>query len=272
MKGKLALVAGEGHLPLAIFDGLRHCGEADPLVYLIGEADEGWQKRGCATKAVKNPLAFGVILAGMRLRGVKRLIMAGQVPKSLIYSREKMDQETAQLLNQTSDRNDHSLLDSIVKLIEKFGLSVVGYGDVVPHMVAAEGHIAGPLPSQEDLADCAYGWPILQTLLPLSFGQSLVVSSRSVVAVEAMEGTDRMIARAGEVSGSGVVLKALRADQDRRFDLPVVGVATLLGMAAAGLTSLFVEAGNVLILDDDFADEAMRLGISVQGVTSCHFS
>ena len=268
----LALVAGEGALPLEILKAMIKKKAPPPKVYLLAENDAPYLDEGIAVQKISNPMAIAMILAKMRLMGIRRLMMAGGVPKKNIYSEEKLDRGAKSILSAVQDRNDHSLLAGVVKYIEKFGIQVMSYEEVIPELLAPEGHIAGPVADAEQLQDCEYGLNILRTLLPLSFGQSVVVSNRAVVAVEAMEGTDETIRRAASLSAHGILLKGMRADQDRRYDLPVVGVQTLRNMADSGLTGLFIEAGSVLLLEKDaFLQEAERLEISVTGVATCRF-
>lgn len=269
---KLALVAGEGELPLEILRSMRRAQRSLPQVYLLAEDDEPYAKEGIPVQKINNPMAIAATLAKMRLKGVRRMMMAGRVPKKDIYSKDKLDVGAKSILSDVKDRNDHSLLGGVIRYIEKFGIQVVAYEDVIPEMFAHEGHIAGPLPTDDQTQDCEYGLEILKITLPLSFGQSVVVFRRAIVAVEAMEGTDQAIRRAGGLSGDGVLVKGMRADQDRRYDLPVVGVQTLRVMAEAGLKALFVEAGSVLLLDrEQFPKEADSLGICVMGVPACRF-
>ncbi|MGI6076526.1 MAG: LpxI family protein [Pyramidobacter sp.] len=271
--GKLALVAGEGELPLEILRAMKNAGDELPEVYFFGDDDEPFRQMGVNVQKVGNALAIAMTLTKMKLRGVKRLMMAGRVPKKNIYEKQSFDSGAEAILSTVAERSDHELLAGVVRYVEKFGIAVMGYKDVIPQLMAPEGHIAGPLPTQEQLADCRYGVKILKALLPLSFGQSIVVSDRAVVAVEALEGTDMTIQRAGVLKTGGILIKGIRADQDRRYDIPVVGVQTLRSLADAGLTGLFIEAENVLILHRrEFADEAERLKISVMGVPSCQFS
>lgn len=270
---RLALVAGEGELPLAILKGIKDSGAPLPKVYLLAKDTGSYEAIGAQVQKIGNPMAIAMILTKMRLTGIRRMMMAGGVPKKSIYSKETLDAGAKSILSDVHDRNDHSLLAGVVKYVEKFGIQVVAYEEVIPEMLAQEGRIAGPEPTENQLEDCRYGLEILKILLPLSFGQSVVVSDRAVVAVEAMEGTDETIRRAGKLSGRGVLVKGIRADQDRRYDLPVVGAQTLYAMSEAGLDALFIEAGSVLLLDKDFfLREAGRLKISVTGVPSCQFS
>lgn len=270
---KLALVAGEGDLPLEIAGALARRYGAQPQIYLLAEDDRSYSRAGFSVRKIDNPMAVAMILTKMRLSGVRSLIMAGTVPKRNIYAREKLDEGAERILADVRDKNDHDLLAGVVRYVEKFGIQVLSYDEIVPELLATEGHIAGPLPTEDQLADSLYGLAVLRILLPLSFGQSIVVSGRAVVAVEAMEGTDRTIRRAGSLRSHGVLIKGMRADQDRRYDLPVVGPETLLSMAEAELGAMFIEAGSVLLLEKDrFVEEAGRLGISVTGVASCQFS
>lgn len=269
----LALVAGEGQLPLEILAALKAKHGVQPKVYLLASDSSAYEQAGYDFQHVTNPMAIAMLLMKMRLTGVKRLMMAGGVPKRSIYAGEKLDEGAKTILSGVRERNDHSLLAGVVAYVEKFGIQVVSYDDVIPEMLAPEGHIAGPEPLPENLEDCRYGLDILKVLLPLSFGQSLVVSKRAVVAVEAMEGTDQMIRRAGTLKTHGVVIKGMRADQDRRYDLPVVGPRTLAAMSEAGLGALFIEAGSVLLLEKErLLAEAERLKIAVTGVSPCQFS
>ena len=270
---KLALVAGEGSLPLEILAALKDKHGGQPKVYVLAEDVTPYLQAGIDVLHVKNPMAIAMILTKMKLTGVRYLMMAGAVPKKSIYAKEKLDEGAQTILSDVHDRNDHSLLAGVVKYIEKFGIHVVSYDDVIPELLAGEGHIAGPFPTQSEDEDCAYGLNILRQLLPLSFGQSIVVSNRAVVAVEAMEGTDRTIRRAGSLQSHGILIKGMRKDQDRRYDLPVVGPQTLEAMAQAGLSALFIETGSVLLLDKErFITEADHLQISVTGVSACQFS
>ncbi|MCF4113949.1 MULTISPECIES: LpxI family protein [Dethiosulfovibrio] len=266
-KGKMALVAGEGDLPLVILKNLVASGET-PVVYAIRPDWQDIEAYGLSVIPVKE-INLVKIFGSLVFRRIKRLLLAGYVSKTVIYD-DSADSEIKGIVAGLDDRNDHALLGAVIDRVEKLGISVLGYDSILPDMIASEGHIAGPEPSASDLADVDYGRAVLGRLLPLSFGQSLVVCRRSVVAVEAMEGTDETITRAGGISGAGVLVKGMRADQDRRYDIPVVGTKTLESMAESGLSCLAVESGNVLIMDrEKLSEAASRHGISVIGMASC---
>lgn len=271
-RNKLALVAGEGELPLELLRAMRRDGSDLPEVYLMADNEEPYNAENIPFVRIKNPLAIAMTLTKMRLKGVRRMMMAGRVPKQHMYVREKQDEGARKILSDVSDRNDHSLLAGVVRYIEKFGITVVSYEEAVPGLMAAEGHIAGPVPSEEQIADGAYGTKILSVTLPLSFGQGVIVSRCAAVAVEAMEGTDAMINRAGSLCRGGVLVKGMRSDQDRRYDLPVVGPETLENMKKNGLSALFIQSGSVMILKKEkFIEYADANGISVTGVPACQF-
>lgn len=259
----LALIAGEGSLPEVIARRLADGGDR-PIVYTLRESSDELAKY--AAKVV--PLLesdLKAVIGSMMMSGVSRVMLAGAVPKTMIYS-SKLDDVARGLLAGLASRDDHSLLGAIVALFERAGFKVLGYDDVVGDLLAPEGAISGRSPSEAEAADIEYGIGIARAVVPLSFGQSVIVHGRSVVAVEAMEGTDAAIARAGAIAGRGVLVKMMKHGQDTRYDIPTVGPRTLRMMADAGLTCLAVHAGRTLIISrDDFAQLADELGISVTG-------
>jgi DUF1009 family protein len=261
----IALIAGKGSLPEIIARRLAQGGDK-PVIYALRENSEALAP--CASAVI--PVAgarIAPVLGDMARRGVKKAMLAGFVPKNLIYRPEMMDEMAASFLASLSERDDHSLLGAVVSLLERSGIEVLSYRGLLKDLLAAEGHIAGRPPSEAELADAAYGTKIADRVLPLSFGQSLVISGKAVVAAEAMEGTDETILRAGRLCRGGVVVKMIKPGQDERYDLPVAGLGTLRSMAAAKLTCLAVHAGWALIVGpEEFRQAASDAGISVIGV------
>ena len=197
--------------------------------------------------------------------------MAGRVPKKIIYSFRFLFAALFDPLTRAVAarclRDDHSLLGGVVNVLEGAGLRVIPYWQILPEFLASEGKLAGREPTAEELKDIECGREILRVTLPCSFGQAVAVANGAVVAVEAMEGTDAMIERAGGLSGRGVVVKMMRTDQDLRYDLPTVGPNTIEKMKSAGLTCLAVEAGRTLIIDpDETLSAAGRYNIAVWGI------
>lgn len=284
-----ALIAGEGDLPLLLAVHASRSGF--PLVaYCLGDRSAYARLHGVEAVSLLSSGREGSRRSGIDLRatiqdmlrrGVRALTLAGTVPKKLMYE-ASLDPSLRALLEKGSN-DDHGLLARIVAAFESAGLRVLPYTVLLAENLARGGSVAGRGPSEGELSDIECGRGILSVTLPLSFGQSVVVARGAVVAIEAMEGTDAMIRRAGELLGAGraevdsgvrpaavgggVVVKMMRADQDERYDVPVVGVPTLEAMRSAGLTCLAVEAGRTLLLDPEaFRKRADMLGIAVYGI------
>ncbi|MFA0889451.1 MAG: LpxI family protein [Synergistales bacterium] len=260
----LALLAGEGLLPLAIAKALSSRGVA-PTVIALGKVNPLLED--FADRILEIPqISITKILGLIERVGCRRLVLAGSVPKRLIFGGAGMDRETLEWVLSLPSRDDHALLGAIVRFFESRGLEVVSYRSLIPGNIAEEGKIAGREPSEAEWEDIRYGIGIAREVVRLSFGQALAVKAGSVVAVEAMEGTDEMIGRAGRIGPGGIVVKMMRSDQDERFDLPTVGPQTLECMAASGMTCLAVEAGRTVVLDrESFESLAEAHSISVTG-------
>jgi len=260
----VALVAGEGLLPEEIAARLSGRGER-VIVYALREQCEALSEYAEAIVPVyKTELASSI--KDMASRGIKRVMFAGYVPKTLIFRPEMLDDMARQLVNGLHNRDDHSLLGGIVSAFEKFGFEIVGYLELLSDLLAPMGFVAGREPSRDELDDINYGLDIARVTVPMSFGQSLVVNRKSVVAVEAMEGTDAMILRSGGLCRNGVLVKMIKPGQDSRYDIPVVGPDTLRMMKGAGLTCLAIQAFQTIILSrEEFTVMAGEYGIAVTG-------
>ena len=274
MPGPAALIAGNGALPEETARQMAGSG-MDVTVYSFpGGAEDRFpflpEDRVLSLLSLPGgdgKLSLQALLADLRSRGIRSVCMAGLIPKTMMYG-AAADSSLLGMLS--SDGNDdHSLLGRIVAAFESFGLQVLPYAEFVRESLAAEGFLAGRAATEQEREDVKYGKRILSVTLPLSFGQAVVVARGAVAAVEAMEGTDEMIRRAGGLlsGAAGAVVKMMRPDQDMRFDLPTVGTGTLRAMAAAGLTCLAVEAERTIILDrPGFASLAESLSIAVEGI------
>jgi DUF1009 family protein len=261
----VALVAGEGSLPEEIASRLAARGEK-PVVYALRE-DYGLLDEYAEAVVPVLKAELGASLADMACRGVRRVMFAGYVPKTLIFRPELLDKMAKKLVDSLENRDDHSLLGSIVSVFERAGFEVIGYTDILNDLLAPSGFIAGREPDEAERGDVAYGAEIAKVIAPLSFGQSVIVNRRSVVAVEAMEGTDAAILRSASLCKRGVLVKIIKAGQDARFDIPVVGPQTLRLMDRAGLSCLAVQAGKTLVMSpDEFAASARELGVAVTGI------
>ena len=265
MKREIAVIAGEGALPVEICRSLS-AESAVCVIYSFRSDNSAISDMGFEIKQLDGP-SFADVIGDMKGKGITSVIFAGKVPKKLIYRPELLDEIGRRMLAGLDVKDDHSLLGRIADTFEGFGVEVLPYRDIIPASFALAGHIAGREPSELELHDMEYGREILKTILPLSFGQAVVVADGAVVAVEAMEGTDETIKRAGGFCKGGVVVKMMKAGQDERFDLPTVGTETLDNMASSGLTCLAVESGRTIILNKEpFCSLASRYDISVIGL------
>lgn len=261
----VALIAGEGTLPEEIARRMAGNG-CKPIVYALRENCDGLVGSASEILPVWR-MELSATLKDMAARGVKKVLFAGLVPKTLMYRSAMMDETARSLLSSLDVRDDHSLLGGIVRFFERAGFEVIGYRDILSDLLATEGRIAGREATENEMDDVFYGVEIARVVLPLSFGQSVIVSGKSVVAVEAMEGTDAAILRAGSLCKEGVIVKMMKRGQDERYDIPVVGPQTLRLMARAGLTCLALQTGRTMILSPEaFAKAAEEENLSVVGV------
>lgn len=261
----IALIAGEGSLPEEIARRIAEEGEK-PVVYALRENCDALYPNAKEILPLFRT-EIRATLADMMSRGIRQVMLAGVVPKKTIFAPALMDGMAREFLAGLSVRDDHTLLGGIVALFEKAGFDVIGYRELLNDLMAKSGPIAGREPTETEREDVRYGLEIASAVAPLSFGQTVVVCQKSVVAVEAMEGTDETIRRAGGYCQGGAVVKMIKKGQDERFDIPTVGPKTLRLMSEAGLGCLGLQAGWTLILHpEEFKAAALEHGISVVGV------
>jgi DUF1009 family protein len=217
------------------------------------------------------------LIETFQAEGVSRAVMAGQVKHKQIFSSIRPDWRLAKLLMNLRTRNTDMLLGAVAKVLGDEGIELISSTAYLEPLLAKAGAMTAREPNEAELRDIAYGVEVARGIAGFDLGQTVVVAAQACVAVEAMEGTDATIARAGELfrtldegdttlSRALTVVKVAKPNQDMRFDVPVVGVATIEAMRAAGATCLCVEAGRTLLFDlaamVKLADEA---GISIVG-------
>ena len=262
----IALIAGGGLLPAEIARRLSSLQEPG-LVLSLGADVEALRPYAGKIVGMRTP-SLGRAIREMKSYGADKLIMAGLIPKKLIYCLPVLFDPLSRKVLRKTLHDDHSLLGSIVKACEDEGISVIPYWQILPEFLAPPGKLSSRQPTEQEISDINYGREILRVTLPCSFGQGVCVAGGAVVAIEAMEGTDGMIARAGGISGRGVVVKMMKPGQDMRYDLPTVGTRTLETMREAGMTCLAVEAGRTLILEPEkFFELADKYKISIWGIS-----
>ncbi|MEW6432725.1 MAG: UDP-2,3-diacylglucosamine diphosphatase LpxI [Myxococcota bacterium] len=264
---RIGLIAGNGRLPVLFAEAAKARGLAVHAVAMEGEADEldltpcvttlDWVKVGQA----------GHILDAFKRHGVTKAVMAGGIGRVRSLTQARPDLGALQIVARVRSMRDDEFLRAVARYFEDHGVQIVAPTDFVPHVLAKPGLLAGPALSAKQARDVEVGREVAFSLGRADVGQTVVVKDGVVLAVEAVEGTDECIRRAGRYGGpGGVVVKRCKPDQDVRFDLPAAGPVTLEVMREAGAKVLAVEAGRTVLLDAELLFKwADRLGLSVVG-------
>jgi len=268
---KLGLIAGAGRFPLLVAEGARQAGLAVIAIGLRGLAEPALRYR------VDRLYWSGLLRLGRWIRifrraGVRRVILAGSVRKADMYGRFRLlryipDYTSIKIwYRRAPDKRNDSILLAATEELARAGIVVEDSTRYCPQALAREGLLTqrGPTPEQDD--DIRFGWDIAKQIGRLDIGQSVAVKEREVIAVEAIEGTDAMIRRAGQLCkvGGWILVKVAKPQQDMRFDVPTVGPETIEHLAAAKAAVLVVEADKTLVIDRARTIElANRYGIVV---------
>ena len=260
------LIAGNGRFPFLVLEGARSQGIDMAVIALKEEASQElansakrlhWVSLGELSKAIDL----------MHREGVTQAVMAGQVKHSKIFSAIRPDWKLAKLLFSLPRKNTDSLIGAVAKVFEDEGIHLVDSTHFLKPLLPEAGVLTRRAPDEREAADIAYGLGVARQISAMDIGQTVVISDRACVAVEAMEGTDETIARAARiVSGKPlVVVKVSKPNQDMRFDVPVVGLPTIEEMKSAGATAMAIDAGRTLLFDrDKLIAQADAAGIAMQ--------
>jgi DUF1009 family protein len=276
---KLGLIAGNGRFPFLLLDAARAQGlsvvvaaireETDPEIDLRAKADAGitvhWLSIGELSKLIEI----------FQKAGVKQAVMAGQVKHKQIFSSIRPDWRLAKLLLNLNTRSTDMLLGAVAKVLGDEGIELISSTAFLEPLLAQEGVLTERAPDADERRNIDYGLKVAQSVAGFDIGQTVVVAAQACVAVEAMEGTDAAIERAGQLMRSLAgdastlerrltVVKVAKPNQDMRFDVPVIGVATVEAMIRAGASCLSVEAGRTLLFDRGaLLERARQTGIAI---------
>ena len=257
---KIGIVGGSGRLPIIFSDAARKKGEKVVGIGLKGLTDPAleshvdkfiWIDLGAVQKTI-----FVVVA-----ERIKKIALLGKLNKDLFFKNNKeLDADAKTFAGKLSDMKDYSMLNKAADFLGKFGIQIMDPTLYLQDLLPQKGVMTGRKPSEAESADIEYARSIALELARLDIGQTVAVKSKTVIALEAMEGTDETIARAGGLSKQGfVVVKVARPDQDMRFDVPLVGLETVETLSRAGGTALALEAGRTFLIDREaivkFADE-----------------
>lgn len=269
MAERLGLIAGRGSFPLVLAASARRQGLEVVAVAIKGEADPTIEQAAHRVHWL-NLTQLGKMIQIFQREGVTRAVMAGQVVKRRMYLTDllTLDATAARLWRSLPDKRGDTILTAVADELARQGIHLE---DSTLHMapfLARGGVMTKGKPTQDELADVEFGLRMAKAVAEEDIGQSVCVKDRSVVAVEAVEGTDECIRRAGTLCGPGFVLvKVSKRNHDMRFDVPVTGLTTVATMAEAGGRVLAVEAGRTLMLDREaLLGEADRRKVVVMGI------
>jgi DUF1009 family protein len=259
------LIAGNGKFPFLVLEGARSQGIEMAVIALKEEASPELEKAAKRLHWVSLG-ELGKAIALMQQEGVKRAVMAGQVKHNKIFSAIRPDWKLAKLLFSLSKKNTDSLIGAIVKVFEQEGIQLVDSTLFLKPLLPSAGVLTKRAPDPRESADIHYGLGVARHIAALDIGQTVVVSDRACVAVEAMEGTDEAILRAARYAEGKplVVIKVSKPKQDMRFDVPVVGLPTVEAMKQAGATALAIDAARTLLFDrEKLMEMADAAGIAI---------
>lgn len=270
----LGLIAGEGRLPLLTAQAMRAAGHRVACVGLADQFDSQLPSL-CDDFKTAGVIRLGKWIRLLRRWGVREAVMIGRVKKARMYEplrlvRQIPDWRAAKLWYRVlrHDRRSAALLAAVADELSAGGITLIDSTRYIAEYMATPGVLTRRQPTAEQLADVDFGWPLVARLAEMDIGQAIAVKDREVIAVEAIEGTNAMIRRAGEyckISG-WTLLKAAKPNQDMRFDVPTVGPQTIEHLKQQGAKCLVVQAGKVILADKpELIEAAEKAGIVVMG-------
>jgi DUF1009 family protein len=268
---KIGLIAGNGRFPFLVLDAARSLGHDVTIVAIKDEAfPELEGAAAAAPPATVHWIGLGQLgkcLQILRDAGASQAVMAGQVKHTKIFGGIIPDMAMLSALGRLRSRNTDAVIAAVVDVMREHGVQLLDSTAFLSPLLARAGVLTRRAPTDTERADLDFGYRMADAIAGLDIGQTVCVKDRAVVAVEAMEGTDEAIARAGRLAGNGCsVVKVAKPRQDMRFDVPVVGLPTVTAMSEVGATVLSIDAGKTLMLDGEaMIAAADRAGIAIVG-------
>ena len=272
---RIGLIAGNGTFPLLVLDAARAAGCEVVVIAIKEEASPEIESRGAISVHWLSLGELSKLIETFQREGVRRAVMAGQVKHKQIFSAIRPDWRMAKLLLSLAIRNTDSLLGAVAKVLADEGITLESSTWLLEPLLVKSGVLTRRAPSEPERKNIDYGRAVARQLAQHDIGQTVVIAESACVAVEAMEGTDAAIERAGKIMGSLhgdastlsralTVVKIAKPNQDMRFDVPVIGVKTIEVMQASAATCLALDAGKCLLLDGEkVLDAADASGIAI---------
>lgn len=264
----IGLIAGSGNLPIILAKVLKEKGHDLVIVGLNNFASADLKQYANSFKFI-NIGKVGEIINYLKKNKVKDLILTGKIPKKLIYELNsvKPDLRAMKMLLSAKMRGDNEILQIIEKELNKEGIKIVDISCFCPEFLTPAGVLTKEKPKKEQLEDIDYGFKIAKKIGELDIGQTIVVKDRSVIAVEAIEGTDETILRAGKYADNTVVVKVSKPQQNLKLDPPAIGIDTIISMKNAKAKVLAVEADKSIIINrQEVVEKANDHDIIIVGV------
>lgn len=264
-ENKIGLIAGEGEFPIILANNLKR--KNYEVVAICFSDNQKDRLKNFVSEVFKISIGeFGKLIKIFKEKKVKQLIFLGKIDKSYALKISIPDFRALNLWRKLKSREDNSILKSVINELEQEGFIIRGPAEFLQEFLTPEGIFTKRIPTKEEWEDIEYGVKIAKAIGALDIGQCVVVKNKMTVAVEAMEGTDLTILRAGKLRKNTVVIKIAKPIQDLRLDLPVVGVKTIENLIKAHAKVLVLEAGNTFFLQKE---ESIKLAdkhnISVLG-------
>ena len=268
--GRIGIIAGNGRFPFLVLQGARDLGHD---VTIVAVKEEAFPELETAARRAGADLHWvslghlGKCIKILQAAGVREAVMAGQVKHVSIFSGIVPDLTLLAVIARLRSRNTDALISAVADVMRGEGIELLDSTSFLEPLLARPGVLSVRAPSEEERADFEFGYRMADAIAALDIGQTIAVKHKAVVAVEAMEGTDEVIGRAGHLAGPGVrIVKVAKPKQDMRFDVPVIGLATIQAMRIAGASALSIDAAKTVVLDgkDVFAS-ANEAGIVIVG-------
>jgi DUF1009 family protein len=261
---RIGLIAGNGRFPFLALQGARGLGHDVTVVAVKEEAFPELESAAQRAGADLHWVSLGHLgrcIKILKAAGITRAVLAGQVKHAKIFSGIIPDRTLLSVLMRLKARNTDALISAVADVMGDEGIELMDSTAFLEPLLARDGVLTARSPTPEEHEDFGFGYRMADAIAALDIGQTIAVKDKAVVAVEAMEGTDEVIARAGRLAGAGVrIVKVAKPNQDMRFDVPVIGIATMTAMRDAGATALSIDAAKTLVLDGprvfDAANEA----------------
>ncbi|MBA2302479.1 MAG: UDP-2,3-diacylglucosamine diphosphatase LpxI, partial [Acidobacteria bacterium] len=245
---RIGIIAGNGRFPFLALQGARSLGHDVTVVAVKEEAFPELEQAARDANAGFHAVSLGHLgkcIKILKQDGVSQAVFAGQVKHAKIFSGIIPDLTLLSVLTRLKARNTDALIAAVADVLKGEGIELLDSTSFLGPLLAHHGVLTRRAPDDDERADFDFGYRMADAIAGLDIGQTVIVKGKAVVAVEAMEGTDAAIARGGALAGAGVrIVKVAKPNQDMRFDVPVIGVATVRAMQAAGATALSIDAGR----------------------------